>query len=95
MSRLPKPGGDNGTWGNILNDFLAIEHNSDGTLKKAGDIASAKAAADQANAAVASKADQSALDLVDKGTFVSAVRKELLIPASRLPSGLNASMPPW
>jgi hypothetical protein len=30
--RLPTPGGDDGTWGTVLNDFLAIAHNSDGTL---------------------------------------------------------------
>lgn len=33
MSRLPVPGGDSGTWGDILNDFLNVSHNSDGTLK--------------------------------------------------------------
>lgn len=33
MTRLPTPGADSGTWGNILNDFLAQVHNSDGTLK--------------------------------------------------------------
>lgn len=33
MSRLPIPGGDDGTWGNVLNDFLAQEHNADGTQK--------------------------------------------------------------
>ena len=33
MSRLPTPGADNNTWGQILNDFLSIEHNTDGTLK--------------------------------------------------------------
>lgn len=33
MSRLPTPGSDDGTWGNILNDFLAQVHNTDGTLK--------------------------------------------------------------
>lgn len=33
MSRLPHPGGDNNQWGNILNDFLNVEHASDGTLK--------------------------------------------------------------
>lgn len=33
MSRLPTPGGDNGDWGNILNDFLSQTHNSDGSLK--------------------------------------------------------------
>lgn len=31
-SRLPTPGGDTNTWGNILNDFLLQSHNSDGTL---------------------------------------------------------------
>jgi hypothetical protein len=40
MSRLPTPGADNGQWGDILNDFLSIEHNSDGTLKASGTIAS-------------------------------------------------------
>lgn len=33
MSRLPTPGSDDGTWGDILNDFLSQEHNTDGTLK--------------------------------------------------------------
>lgn len=37
MSRLPTPGGDNGTWGSILNDFLAVEHNADGSLKVRSD----------------------------------------------------------
>lgn len=32
-SRLPTPGSDNDMWGTILNDFLQVEHNSDGTLK--------------------------------------------------------------
>lgn len=32
MARLPSPGGDNGTWGVILNDFLAIAHDSTGAL---------------------------------------------------------------
>jgi hypothetical protein len=33
MSRLPTPGSDNDTWGNILNDFLSVSLNADGTLK--------------------------------------------------------------
>ncbi len=33
MARLPIPGGDDGTWGEILNNFLRIEHNPDGTQK--------------------------------------------------------------
>lgn len=33
MARLPQPGGDSGDWGTILNTFLTIAHNTDGTLK--------------------------------------------------------------
>lgn len=33
MSRLPNPGADQDVWGDILNDFLLVEHNEDGTLK--------------------------------------------------------------
>jgi hypothetical protein len=33
MARLPNPGSDSGTWGELLNDFLRTEHTSDGTLK--------------------------------------------------------------
>jgi hypothetical protein len=40
MARLPNPGSDDGTWGTILNDFLGVAHNSDGTLKNTGIIAS-------------------------------------------------------
>lgn len=35
MARLPIPGGDDGSWGSVLNDFLATAHNTDGTLKSA------------------------------------------------------------
>ena|GEM_PF-7041169 len=33
MARLPVPGGDNGSWGDILNDYLSQVHKPDGTLK--------------------------------------------------------------
>jgi hypothetical protein len=33
MARLPNPGEDDGDWGNILNDFLRVSLNTDGTLK--------------------------------------------------------------
>ncbi len=32
-SRLPTPGSDDGTWGAILNDYLAQAHKTDGSLK--------------------------------------------------------------
>ena len=33
MARLPSPGGDSGNWGTILNEYLAVSLNTDGTLK--------------------------------------------------------------
>ncbi len=33
MARLPTVGGDNGSWGTVLNEFLSVGLNSDGTLK--------------------------------------------------------------
>ncbi len=38
MARLPTPGADNGVWGTILNDFLSVEHNTDGSLKASGSL---------------------------------------------------------
>jgi hypothetical protein len=35
MPRLPIPGGDDDTWGDILNTFLDVSHNADGTLTPA------------------------------------------------------------
>jgi|GEM_PF-6624860 len=35
MSRLPTPGGDDGIWGSLLNDFMLSSHYGDGTLKGA------------------------------------------------------------
>jgi polygalacturonase len=32
-ARLPTVGGDDGNWGQVLNDFLSTTHKSDGTLK--------------------------------------------------------------
>lgn len=32
-ARLPQTGGDEGKWGDILNEFLQVSHNSDGSLK--------------------------------------------------------------
>lgn len=39
MARLPIPGSDADTWGNILNEYLLVEHNADGTLKDSGSLA--------------------------------------------------------
>lgn len=33
MARLPQPGSDDGTWGDILNEYLSVSLNADGTVK--------------------------------------------------------------
>lgn len=38
MARLPLPGSDVNNWGDILNEFLLVEHNPDGTLKLSGTL---------------------------------------------------------
>ncbi len=38
MARLPQSGGDDGVWGTILNEFLSVEHNTDGSLKPTGSL---------------------------------------------------------
>ncbi len=47
MARLPIPGGDDGNWGQVLNDFLDVSHASDGTLKSSA-VTNAGAASDSA-----------------------------------------------
>lgn len=48
MPRLPLPGSDAGEWGTILNDFLSVEHNGDGTLKRSGALGSTESKANSA-----------------------------------------------
>lgn len=33
MARLPEPGGDSGKWGDVLNEYLGVSHDTDGSLK--------------------------------------------------------------
>lgn len=37
MARLPTPGGDDGNWGTILNEYLREEHNADGSHNMASE----------------------------------------------------------
>jgi DNA-binding beta-propeller fold protein YncE len=55
MARLPIPGSDDGKWGDILNEYLGVEHNTDGTLKKAAEISAAQQTATDAQAAATAK----------------------------------------
>jgi len=38
MSRLPTVGGDNDGWGSVLNDYLLVSHNADGTIKNSANL---------------------------------------------------------
>jgi len=38
MARLPIQGSDIGNWGDLLNEFLYVEHNPDGSLKLSGSL---------------------------------------------------------
>ena len=71
MARLPIPGSDNNTWGDVLNDYLGRAHNTDGSAKDAtssfkgvvqlaGDLGGMAAAPTVPG--LAGKADQSSLD---------------------------------
>ncbi|HEY5667982.1 MAG TPA: SGNH/GDSL hydrolase family protein [Candidatus Saccharimonadales bacterium] len=75
MSRLPTPGQDNGTWGSILNDYLAQAHNTDGSLK-AGSVGAAQVAD---NALPATKLDASAQ------TSLAAVAGKYTKPGTGIP----------
>jgi hypothetical protein len=62
MARLPIPGEDDGQWGQILNEFLSIEHNADGTQKTLG-ISKGGTGATSASAALTGLGAAAASDL--------------------------------
>ena len=53
MARLPVPGADDNVWGDVLNEYLSVAHNNDGTLKSSGVllVASSTAPSDVQNVA--------------------------------------------
>lgn len=72
MARLPISGSDSGTWGNILNDFLSVEHNGDGTLKTTGSLSTKASTTHAATHATAgsdpvSAASIGAVSVIDGG----------------------------
>ncbi|HUD20955.1 MAG TPA: hypothetical protein VMQ44_02725 [Candidatus Saccharimonadales bacterium] len=97
MSRLPTPGGDDGTWGSILNDYLSVELNTDGTLKKAGDITTAKSTADTAKTTADtanSTANTAQTAINNLGiTGVAGLNTALAFPAERTRQNSRAEWP--
>ncbi|MFZ2545221.1 MAG: hypothetical protein WAW80_04545 [Candidatus Saccharimonadales bacterium] len=77
MARLPQPGGDNGNWGTILNEYLSEAHQADGSLKPG--IPQSKI--QNLTSDLASKVN--ATDLVHQGLTLNRVNKsefKLLVP---------------
>lgn len=74
MARLPRPGGDAGDWGSILNEYLSQSHRADGMLKdgivSATSIAAGAVSESSLNAAVVSKIE----DKVPKGELAVNVK---------------------
>ncbi len=81
MSRLPTPGGDDGTWGGILNDYLSQSLNGDGSLKSAA--VSAAGAEEAAN-----KGQPSGYAGLDSGAKVPLA----LLPATALSSASDVNI---
>lgn len=70
MARLPTPGSDSGAWGTLLNEFLEVEHNNDGTLKRGNDITTALSTANAAQTSANGKIDTSVA--TTKGDLLAA-----------------------
>lgn len=94
MSRLPKPGLDSGTWGDILNDYLSVVHSPDGTLKssvvnetsltaglqtKINDAYGTVAAVSGVQSSLTTKADSSSLATVaTTGSYTDLTNKPVI-----------------
>jgi lysophospholipase L1-like esterase len=86
MTRLPQPGGDDGSWGDILNDFLAQAHNSDGSLKQLNQSQVANLVND-----LAAKVDQSDGRLTDSRPATDASVAALVNGPSTTRSALDGT----
>lgn len=89
MVRLPTPGSDKDAWGDILNEFLSVEHHPDGSLKKADDIAKATTSVQSINSVAPVNGDVT-ISAVDLGALSASQKSAAngvasLDAASKLP----------
>ncbi|MFZ2544353.1 MAG: hypothetical protein WAW80_00010 [Candidatus Saccharimonadales bacterium] len=87
MSRLPTPGGDNGNWGTILNDYLSQTHKADGTLKDNTVTSNTIAPNSITNTAIAT-------DAVTATSIADGSITETLLDTT-VQAKLNQSAPTW
>lgn len=84
MARLPTPGSDKGDWGDILNDFLGVAHNTDGTLKDTAFVADGSITTVKLDDNAVTQ-DKIASDLIDPSAGTPGLRT--------LGNGANQAMP--
>lgn len=84
MARLPTPGSDSGQWGDILNTFLDVAHNLDGTLDEAA-VGSAIAT----GSITAAQLQDAYIQVSDKAQpgGVASLDGNGRVPSSQLPTG--------
>jgi hypothetical protein len=102
MSRLPTPGQDNGSWGDILNDYLSQAHSADGSLK-AGVVGASqvqdgvlpKTKLDASTQASLGKADASVQSVVGRtGTVTGTqIAADSALTGAFAPSGKGLARP--
>ena len=97
-ARLPVPGSDDGTWGSILNTYLDVSHNSDGTLQttaiqQAGAVTSVNGKTPTNGSVTLAASDVSAVpsSAVGAANGVASLNNSSQVPTSQLGSGMASS----
>jgi hypothetical protein len=84
--RLPNPGGDANNWGDLLNTFLLVSHNSNGTIKASDAGLEQTANKGQANGYVPlnsnSTIDDTYLPFKGRGDYLGLQAYSTVLPAS-------------
>src|SRR4051812_7520647 len=99
MSRLPQVGSDDGAWGEILNDFLAVSHDHEGKLNPGAISKTSVGLGNVDNTADASKPNsirnQTALNLkAADASVVHLAGSETITGAKNCTGGLSSAGSP-
>lgn len=88
MARLPIPGSDSGQWGEILNTFLDVSHNVDGTLDR-----TAVTSAIAPGSITAAQLQDTYVKTSDKGqpSGVASLDSTGKVPSAQLPAASSVS----